>query len=94
MILYRINDHEMNAETFVSFAAKVWPGNYHVDKTQAALSKTLNIPCKIPHKMKVQLAPCHIPLIKKTSIVLMYVLNLPFLLPPNGIYMYLVKKAG
>lgn len=43
MILYRVNDHEMNAETFVSFAAKVWPGNYHVDKTQAALSKTLNI---------------------------------------------------
>ena len=43
MILYRINDHEMNAETFVSFVAKVWPGNYHVDKTQAALSKTLNI---------------------------------------------------
>lgn len=56
------------------------------------LSNTLSAPCKMPHKINVQLAPCHTPLMKNTSIVLKYVLNLPFLLPPNGIYMYLVKK--
>ena len=28
---------------FLSFVNKIWPGNYDVDKTRAALSKTLNI---------------------------------------------------
>ena len=56
------------------------------------LSNTLSAPCKMPHKINVQLAPCHNPLMKKISIVLKYVLNLPFLLPPTGIYMYLVKN--
>lgn len=43
MISYQVNDHELNAAAFVAFAARVWPGKYDVDKTQAALSKTLNI---------------------------------------------------
>ena len=43
MILYQTNDQELSAAVFAAFAAKVWPGNYNVEKTQAALSKTLNI---------------------------------------------------
>lgn len=43
MIEYKVNDQELNAPMFITFAAKVWPGEYDIDKTQAALSKTLNI---------------------------------------------------
>lgn len=43
MITYKVNDQGLNAPVFVAFASKVWPGNYDVDKTQIALSKTLNI---------------------------------------------------
>lgn len=43
MITYKVNDQELNATMFVAFAARVWPGNYDVEKTQIALSKTLNI---------------------------------------------------
>jgi len=43
MIEYRINDQELNALTFTSFVANVWPGNYNAAKTEIALSKTLNI---------------------------------------------------
>lgn len=43
MIEYRVNDQELNASTFVSFAGRIWPGNYDIEKTQAALSKTLNM---------------------------------------------------
>lgn len=28
---------------FIEFVNKVWPGNYNINKTQVALSKTLNI---------------------------------------------------
>ena len=43
MIEYKVNDQELNALTFTSFAAKVWPGNYDAEKTQLALARTLNI---------------------------------------------------
>ena len=43
MIKYKVNDHKLNASIFTKFAAEVWPGNYDVDKTQLALSKTANI---------------------------------------------------
>lgn len=43
VISYQVNDLELSAVAFTAFAAKVWPGNYDIDKTQAALSKTLNI---------------------------------------------------
>ena len=43
MIEYTVNDQELNALMFTTFAAKVWPGNYDVENTQSALSKTLNI---------------------------------------------------
>ena len=43
MIEYKVNDRKLNASIFTKFAARVWPGNYDVNKTQLALSKTMNI---------------------------------------------------
>lgn len=40
---YKIDDKELNASTFISFANQVWQGEYDVERTQIALSKTLNI---------------------------------------------------
>lgn len=40
---YKINDKELNASEFIPFANRIWPGDYDPDKTQTALSKTLNI---------------------------------------------------
>ena len=40
---YEVNDQELNASTFITFVNRVWPGDYDLDKTQAALSRTLNI---------------------------------------------------
>ena len=40
---YKINDKELNASVFMSFVNTIWPGDYDIDKTQLALSKTLNI---------------------------------------------------
>ena len=40
---YKVNDQELNASTFIMFVNRVWPGDYDLDKTQAALSRTLNI---------------------------------------------------
>lgn len=33
----------MSASAFIPFVNQIWPGNYDVEKTQIALSKTLNI---------------------------------------------------
>ena len=40
---YKMDDKELNASTFISFANQVWQGNYDPERTQSALSKTLNI---------------------------------------------------
>ena len=40
---YKVNDQELNASTFITFVNRVWPGDYDLGKTQAALSRTLNI---------------------------------------------------
>lgn len=40
---YKINDKELNTSVFISFVNTIWPGDYDIDKTQLALSKTLNI---------------------------------------------------
>lgn len=40
---YKVGDQELNASAFIPFVNKVWPGNYDMEKTQNALSKTLNI---------------------------------------------------
>lgn len=43
MIKYKVYDRKLEASKFIAFAARVWPGNYDIDKTRVALSKTLNI---------------------------------------------------
>ncbi|MCQ7013058.1 GNAT family N-acetyltransferase, partial [Clostridioides difficile] len=40
---YKVNDQELNASMFIPFVNRIWPGDYDMDKTQTALSKTLNI---------------------------------------------------
>ncbi len=40
---YKVDDKELNASTFISFVNQVWRGNYDLERTQSALSKTLNI---------------------------------------------------
>lgn len=43
MMNYIVNDQSLDAAVFIPFANKIWPGDYDLDKTQAALSKTQNI---------------------------------------------------
>lgn len=43
MMDYKVDDQELNASTFLPFVNQVWPGNYNMERTQSALSKTLNI---------------------------------------------------
>lgn len=43
MIEYKVDDKEINASFFISFVNEIWPGNYNIEKTQEALSKTINI---------------------------------------------------
>lgn len=43
MIEYRVDDQSLQAAVFIPFVDKVWPGEYDLDQTQTALSKTLNI---------------------------------------------------
>lgn len=40
---FKVNDHSLSASIFLALANRVWPGDYDMDRTQAALSKTLNI---------------------------------------------------
>jgi len=40
---YKVDDQELNASAFIPFVNKVWSRNYDMEKTQNALSKTLNI---------------------------------------------------
>lgn len=40
---FKVNDQRLSASTFLAFVNQVWPGDYNMDRTQAALSKTLNI---------------------------------------------------
>lgn len=40
---YRINDQRLTAAAFISFANHIWQGDYDLEKTAAALSKTQNI---------------------------------------------------
>lgn len=43
MIEYKVNDQKLDASVFIAFVNKIWAGNYDIDKTKIALSKTLNI---------------------------------------------------
>ncbi|MBQ2110484.1 MAG: GNAT family N-acetyltransferase [Clostridia bacterium] len=40
---YIVDDKQLDASVFLSFVNKIWPGSYDVQRTQNALSKTLNI---------------------------------------------------
>ena len=40
---YKVDDKELNASKFISFVHQVWPGDYDMERTKSALSKTLNI---------------------------------------------------
>ena len=40
---YRVNDEQLNASAFLDFVNQIWPGSYDVERTQKALSRTLNI---------------------------------------------------
>ena len=40
---YRIDDKMLNASVFLTFVNQVWPGDYDIEKTKNALSKTQNI---------------------------------------------------
>lgn len=43
MLDYRVGDVELDACAFLLFVNQIWPGDYDREKTQAALSRTLNI---------------------------------------------------
>ena len=40
---YKIDDKELNASIFISFVNQVWKGDYDIEQTKNALSKTFNI---------------------------------------------------
>ena len=43
MIEYKVDDKEINASFFISFVNQIWQGDYNIERTQTALSKTINI---------------------------------------------------
>lgn len=43
MMEYKVNDQILNASVFIPFVNRIWPGDYDVEKTRIALSKTWNI---------------------------------------------------
>ena len=40
---YRVDDRQLNASVFLAFVNQIWPGSYDAERTQSALSRTLNI---------------------------------------------------
>ena len=40
---YKVDDKQLDASVFLSFVDQIWPGSYDEERTQDALSKTLNI---------------------------------------------------
>lgn len=40
---YRVGDRGLNAAVFLPFVNRIWPGDYDLARTEAALAKTLNI---------------------------------------------------
>ena len=43
MIVYKVDDKEINASFFIPFVNQIWQGDYDRERTQTALSKTINI---------------------------------------------------
>lgn len=40
---YKVDDRTLDADVFLPFVNAVWPGEYDRERTQAALSRTINI---------------------------------------------------
>ncbi len=40
---YRVDDKQLDASVFLSFVDRIWPGRYDAERTQSALSRTMNI---------------------------------------------------
>lgn len=40
---YKVNDTELAASVFLPFVNQIWQGDYDIERTQTALSNTLNI---------------------------------------------------
>ena len=40
---YKVDDKDLDVSMFISFVNQVWQGDYDIERTQTALSKTLNI---------------------------------------------------
>ena len=40
---YRVDDRSLSPESFLSLVQAVWPGAYDLEKTRAALERTVNI---------------------------------------------------
>ena len=40
---YKTDDRGLDASVFLAFAKQIWPGDYDLDKTRTALSRTINI---------------------------------------------------
>ena len=43
MISYQVGDGALTAEAFLKLVNRVWPGEYDLGRTEAALARTLNI---------------------------------------------------
>lgn len=42
MISYQVGDGALTAEAFLKLVNRVWPGEYDLERTEAALARTLN----------------------------------------------------
>ena len=42
-MIYKVDDKELDASLFISFVNQIWQGDYDIERTQTALSKTINI---------------------------------------------------
>ena len=42
-MIYKADDKELDASLFISFVNQIWQGDYDIERTQTALSKTINI---------------------------------------------------
>lgn len=42
-MIYKADDKELDASLFISFVNQIWQGDYDIERTRTALSKTINI---------------------------------------------------
>jgi len=86
--LKKIHVKFTNTNVIIQFSA----GCNLSKKSFLCLTIIIKSPCNNPHKINVQLAPCHKPLTKYIIKIFTYNRNLPFLFPPSGMYKYFVKN--